>query len=98
VNGWAMDNPYKIIKKPLITEKGTFQTGQSNSYSFLVDANANKSQIKKAVESLFKVKVLSVRTMIRKGKVKGVFYRQYQRANRKRALVKLREGDAIEFL
>ena len=65
-----MDNPYKIIKKPLITEKGTFQTEQSNSYAFLVDAKANKCQIKKAVESLFKVKVLSVRTMIRKGKIK----------------------------
>lgn len=93
-----MDNPYKIVKKPLITEKGTFQTELNNSYNFLVDVNANKNQIKKAIESLFKVNVVSVNTMIRKGKVKGMAYRQYQRANLKRALVTLKEGDAIEFI
>jgi large subunit ribosomal protein L23 len=93
-----MENPYKIIKKPLITEKGTFQTEQSNSYNFLVDIKANKNQIKKAIEEVFKVKVLSVRTMLRKGKRKGVFYRQYLRADSKRALVKLREGETIEFI
>jgi large subunit ribosomal protein L23 len=93
-----MNNPYKIIRKPLITEKGTFQTEQSNSYNFLVDVNANKSEIKRAVEELFKVKVLAVRTMLRKGKIKGMAYRQYRRPDMKRALVKLREGDAIEFI
>ena len=93
-----MDNPYKIIKKPLITEKGTFQTELNNSYNFLVDAKANKSEIKKAVESLFKVKVLSVNTMVRKGKRKGLSWRQYTRTNIKRAVVKLKEGEAIEFI
>jgi large subunit ribosomal protein L23 len=93
-----MDNPYKIIKKPLITEKGTFQTEQSNSYNFLVDLQANKSQIKKAVETLFKVKVVSVNTMLRKGKRKGMSYRQYTRADLKRAVVTLKQGETIEFI
>ena len=93
-----MDNPYKIIKKPLITEKGTFQTEVSNSYNFLVDVNANKNEIRKAVENLFKVKVVSVNTMIRKGKRKGMSWRRYTRANLKRAVVTLRPGETIEFI
>ena len=93
-----MDNPYKIIKKPLITEKGTFQTEQNNSYNFLVDINANRNEVKKAIESLFKVKVVSVNTMIRKGKLKGMAWRQYRRQNLKRAIVKLQAGDTIEFI
>ena len=93
-----MDNPYKIIRKPLITEKGTFQTEVNNSYNFLVDVKANKSQIKKAIETLFKVNVVSVNTMIRKGKAKGMAYRRYNRADLKRAVVTLRQGDAIEFI
>jgi large subunit ribosomal protein L23 len=93
-----MDNPYKIIRKPLITEKGTFQTESSNSYNFLVDFHANKSQIKKAVETLFKVKVVTVNTMIRKGKRKGMAYRRYTRADLKRAVVTLKEGETIEFI
>lgn len=93
-----MNNPYKIIKKPLITEKGTFQTEQNNSYNFLVAVQANKKEIQGAVESLFKVKVLSVNTMTRKGKAKGMAYRRYNRADIKRAIVKLAPGDAIEFI
>lgn len=93
-----MDNPYKIIKKPLITEKGTFQTEQDNSYNFLVDVKANKKEIQRAVETLFEVKVLSVNTMIRKGKSKGMAHRSYNRADAKRAIVKLVPGDAIEFI
>lgn len=93
-----MNNPYKIIKKPLITEKGTFQTETNNSYNFLVDVNANKIEIKQAVEELFKVKVTSVNIMVRKGKRKGIAWRTYNRPNAKRAVVTLREGDAIEFI
>ncbi len=93
-----MDNPYKIIKKPLITEKGTYQTESGNSYNFQVDIKANKQEIKKVVESLFKVKVVSINTMIRKGKTKGMPGRRYSRSSIKRAVVTLREGDAIEFI
>ena len=93
-----MDNPYKIIKKPLITEKGTFQTEINNCYNFLVDAKAGKKEIRSAVENLFKVKVVSVNTMIRKEKVKGQATRQYTRPDMKRALVKLKPGETIEFI
>ena len=93
-----MNNPYKIIKKPLITEKGTFQTERDNSYNFLVDVKANKQEIKAAVETLFDVKVLAVKTMIRKGKKKGVAHRSYHRPDAKRAIVHLKEGQAIEFI
>lgn len=93
-----MNNPYKIIKKPLITEKGTFQTEQNNSYNFLVDMKANKKEIRAAVESLFDVSVLSVNTMVRKGKRKGMAYRSYSRPDVKRAIVTLKEGEAIEFI
>ena len=93
-----MDNPHKIILKPLITEKGTLLQEEENSYCFLVHPRATKTQITKAIESLFDVNVLRVNTMVRKGKWKGMGYRAYQRANYKRALVKLKEGEAIEFI
>ncbi len=93
-----MDNPQKIILKPLITEKGTLQTEQNNSYNFLVHAKANKSEISKAIERSFEVRVVSVNTMIRKGKRKGLGYRSYRRSDVKRAVVTLAEGDAIEFI
>ena len=93
-----MDNPYKIILKPLITEKGTLQTEKSNSYSFLVHPKANKKEIARAIETLFNVKVLKVNTYTRKGKAKGLGYRSFMRADSKRALVKLSEGEAIEFI
>jgi large subunit ribosomal protein L23 len=93
-----MDNPYKIILKPLITEKGTLLQEEENSYCFLVHPRASKTQISKAIESLFDVNVVRVNTMVRKGKWKGIGHRAYQRANYKRALVKLKEGEAIEFI
>jgi large subunit ribosomal protein L23 len=93
-----MDNPHKIILKPLITEKGTLQTEKGNSYSFLVHQRANKKEIAKAIEDLFDVTVLKVNTIVRKGKSMGLGYRSFKRANTKRALVKLKEGDAIEFI
>lgn len=93
-----MDNPQKIILKPLITEKGTLQTERHNTYNFLVHAKANKSQITKAVETSFDVHVVAVNTMIRKGKRKGLGYRSYRRSDVKRAVVTLREGEAIEFI
>ena len=62
---------HHIVRRPLITEKGTDITTHSNGYTFLVAPDANKAQIKHAVETLFKVKVLGVRTMMRHGKLKG---------------------------
>jgi len=93
-----MDNPYKIILKPLITEKGTIQTEEGNSYNFLVHPKANKNEIIKAVKTLFDVDVVKVNTMVRKGKQKGLGNRTHRRPDVKRAIVKLKEGQAIEFI
>ena len=57
-----------VIIKPLVTEKSTHQQQTRNSYAFQVHRNANKPEIKKAVEAIYNVKVLEVRTMTRKGK------------------------------
>lgn len=93
-----MDNPYKIILKPLITEKGTLQTEVNNCYTFQVHPKANRAEIAKAIETLFNVHVLKVNTLVRKGKRMGRGNRIYNRQNLKRAIVKLREGEAIEFI
>jgi len=93
-----MDNPYKIILKPLITEKGTVQTEENNCYSFLVHPKANRKEIAGAIETLFDVHVLRVNSMIRKGKRMGRGHRVYNRSNVKRAVVKLKAGEAIEFI
>jgi large subunit ribosomal protein L23 len=93
-----MDNPYKIILKPLITEKGTMLTETNNCYSFLVHPKANRREIAGAIEGLFDVHVVKCNTMIRQGKRKGMGHRAYQRSSVKRALVKLKEGEAIEFI
>ena len=62
------DKTYNVIIKPLVTEKGTHQATAMNAYSFEVATWANKTQIKQAVENIYDVKVLSVRTSFRHGK------------------------------
>ena len=89
---------HQLIKGPIITEKSHLQKAEGNKVTFRVDVKANKREVKKAVEELFKVKVVSVNTMVRKGKSKGMAYRSYMRPDIKRAVVTLREGDAIEFI
>ncbi len=91
-------DPRQIIKRPLITEKGTDITSDHNGYTFLVAPKANKVQIRQAVEQLFDVKVTQVRTMTRKGKWKRRGRSVFQRSGWKRAVVTLAEGDTVEFL
>jgi large subunit ribosomal protein L23 len=62
------DNTYSVIIKPLVTEKGTHQATAVNAYSFEVATWANKAQIKQAIEHIYDVKVVSVRTSFRHGK------------------------------
>ena len=62
-------NAYDIIKKPLLSEK-SYATISDKKYTFIVDLNANKVQIRQAIEEIFKVKVKQVNTLIVKGKVK----------------------------
>ncbi len=82
-----------IILRPILTEKTTNLT-KENFYSFEVNVKANKSQIKNAVEKIFNVKVLEIKTHIRKGKIKRTGRRMMSKkiANKKIAFIKLKEG------
>ncbi|MFH1654640.1 MAG: 50S ribosomal protein L23 [Pseudomonadota bacterium] len=89
-------NPYNVLKRPLITEKVAGLQTTHNAYAFIVDKRATKFDIKSAVESVFKVKVLSVKTLKRNGKYKKVGKSQGRTSDLKKAIVKLNEGDRIE--
>lgn len=86
-----------ILKRPLITEKATLLKDAANAVSFAVDARANKKQIQEAVEKLFKVKVVDVKTMNVPGKVKRRGRTVGRRPGWKKAVVTLKQGDTIEF-
>lgn len=88
---------YKVIKEPHITEKGGLQKDLYNQITFKVDRRANKVEIRRAVETLFKAKVLHVRTMNLKGKSRRVGKTLGKKADWKKAIVKLVPGESIEF-
>ena len=92
-----MRDPRQIIIRPLITEKGTSIKEAHNQYCFVVDRSANKIEIGKAVESLFNVKVVNVRTMNYLGKMRRIGRNIGKRPDWKKAVVTLREGDNIEM-
>ena len=86
---------YDVIRKPIITEKATMAS-ESNAVVFEVAIEANKPQIKEAVESLFNVKVKAVNTSITKGKVKRFKGQLGKRKDIKKAYVTLEEGNTID--
>jgi large subunit ribosomal protein L23 len=86
-----------VLKKPLITEKATLLKESANAVTFAVDPRANKKQIQEAVEKLFKVKVVEVKTMNVSGKTKTRGRVIGRRPSWKKALVVLKPGDKIEF-
>ena len=89
---------YGIIKAPLMTEKLTDLKEKERTVGFIVDLRANKHQIKKAVEEIFKVKVEKVRVVVKKGKPKRYGRFESKTAKIKKAYVKLKEGEKmIEF-
>ena len=88
---------YRIIKRPLITEKSTQQKQQLNQIAFEVDRGANKVLVRNAIESIFKVKVLSVTMMNVKGKERRVGKNTGKKPDWKKAIVKLAPGETIEF-
>jgi large subunit ribosomal protein L23 len=90
-------NPYEIVKRPLITEKGSIQKEVNNQLSFEVDRKANRVEIRHAVEKIFNVHVVKVRTMQMKGKVKRVGRTLGKRRDWKKAIVTLAGGENIEF-
>lgn len=92
-----MRAPHQIIRRPLISEKGTDLRDRINQYLFEVAQDANKIEIKRAVESLFQVKVLQVRTLSVKGKKKRVGRLVGRTPDWKKAVATLKEGENIEF-
>lgn len=89
---------HDVLRAPLITEKGSRLKDTENLYLFRVARDANKIQIRRAVEQIFKVKVESVRTVRVRGKTKRVGRRLGRRPDWKKAYVKVRAGEKpIEF-
>ncbi len=87
---------YDVIRKPIITEKATLAGETSNAVVFEVAMDANKPQIKEAVENLFGVKVKAVNTTVTKGKTKRFRGRPGTRSDVKKAYVTLVEGNSID--
>jgi large subunit ribosomal protein L23 len=91
-------NLHEVIKKPLVTEKTTLEKDAHNVVAFAVDRNANKIEIKAAVELLFKdVKVADVNTVNVAGKTKRFGRNVGKRSNWKKAYVTLQEGSSVDF-
>jgi large subunit ribosomal protein L23 len=92
-----MKDMQRVIRRPMVTEKSTRQKEESRQYVFEVHRDANKIEIQSAVERLFKVKVLQVRTSNVLGKVKRLGRKYGKRPDWKKAIVTLKEGDRIDF-
>ena len=88
--------PTVVIKKPLVTEKSTFHA-EANRYAFQVDIRATKPQIRRAVEALYGVRVLSVATLTCPGKLRRFRYGYVRTPTAKRAIVKVHTEDRIEL-
>ena len=86
---------YDVILSPVITEKSS-EASESNHVVFRVRLDATKPQIKKAVETLFGVKVVTVNTLTRKGKTKRIRGIEGRQKDVKKAVVKLAEGESID--
>ena len=91
-----MKSPYQVLKSPFITEK-TQRENALGRYTFLVYPDANKVEIKRSVEKIYKVKVLKVNTINMKGKKKRVRYKQGYTPRWRKAIVKLAPGQKIEI-
>ena len=89
--------PYQVILRPMITEKATHLSERHNAYTFEVNPLATKTEIKRAVEELFSVKVADVRTQNRRGKARRYKLKVGRMRNWKKAIVKLGENYRIDF-
>lgn len=89
---------HSILVRPLLTEKVVAKSQTENTYAFEVARDANKVEIRKAVETVFKVKVKAVRTATRHGGKRRFGYRWITQPSVKRAYVTLAEGDRIDLL
>ena len=89
-------DPRDVILSPVVSEK-SYALIDQNAYTFLVHRAANKTEIRKAVETIWGVRVAKVNTLNRKGKTKRFRFTQGRRPDTKRAVVTLVEGDKIEI-
>ena len=85
-----------VIIRPVVSEK-SYAGLENNTYTFLVDKRSNKTEIKEAIQKIWNVQVTSVNTLNRRGKLKRRRFTVGKRADQKRAIVTLAEGDAIEI-
>ncbi len=96
-----MKDPWQIIRRPILSDKGYRLMETRNQYLFEVAQDATKIEIKEAVEKIYekkKIEVEKVRTMRVKGKMRRIRYKTGRRRSWKKAIVTLREGDNIELL
>lgn len=89
--------PHQVILRPLVTEKGMHRSTRYNQYAFEVNPLADKSDVRRAIEELFNVKVVKVCTQNRKGKPRRHRFRSGYTKNWKKALVTLNREHRIEF-
>jgi large subunit ribosomal protein L23 len=87
----------QVLKAPLITEKLDAMREEQSTYAFEIDRRATKTDVREAIEKLFKVRVVEVRTAIMRGKKKRLGVRMGQQSNWKRALVKLQPGQKLDI-
>jgi len=90
-------DPRDVIYEPIVSEKSYDLIEDANTYTFLVDPRANKTEIRQAIESIFDVRVVRVNTMNRRGKNKRTGWVVGKRADTKRAMVTLATGDEIDI-
>ena len=94
----SIQSLYHVLQTPRVTEKSTRLSATANQYVFRVVPDANKNDVRKAVEKLFNVNVESVRIVNVKGKNKSFRMRAGKRSDWKKAYVRLQEGQVIDFL
>jgi large subunit ribosomal protein L23 len=93
-----MKSVYTIVKKPLFTEKGTALKEAQNKVMVEVSVDANKLDIKRAIEEIFKVKVEKVATVSERGKLKTYGKFKGMTPTRKKAIITLKKGEKLDFI
>ncbi len=86
-----------IIRKPIVTEKATIDSNEFNRFTFEIDRRATKAQVKRAVEEIYNVRVISVATQRRKGETRRMKYGWTTTGSIKRAIVKVHAEDSIQL-
>ncbi len=89
--------PHQVIQRPVVTEKSNIGREEENLATFAVDPRANKHEIRQAIEELFNVEVVDVRTMRQPRKSRRIGRHSGRRAEWKKAIVRLADGQSIEF-